>query len=268
MQKQFRLIILLALLTSFSGIGQEQPRLLKGRAKSLSNDVSDVLIVNLNSRKSTITDSLGLFVIEVKLKDSLRITAVQYLTKEIIITKKIFQENSVVVNLVEDVIDLDEVTVTPYFLTGKIDLDLEKINIAPNVNSARMGLPNANIVKLTPSERLLIEADGGKYINYYGIALTINTHKIMNKLSGRTKALEKLVARDEKMELEKEIIAKFSKKSMSESFNIPETSIDGFLSYCLLQKDFSELSEWSTTEVWEYLKIKSVEFNETDFIKD
>ncbi len=250
------------LLTTLLGFSQEQTKLLKGKVKSLNNDVSDVLIVNLNSKKSTITDSLGLFKIEVKLKDSLRITAVQYLTKEIIISQEVFNKNSVVVNLVDNVIDLEEVTVTPYNLTGKIDLDLKRLAINPAITSSTLDLPNADIEKMTQSERLLIEADRGNYVNYYGIALTINTHKIMNRLSGRTKAFEEMVIRDEKMKLEKEIIAKFSKKSISKGFDIPETKIDRFLTYCLLQDDFLELSKRNTTEVWEYLKNKSVEFSQ------
>jgi hypothetical protein len=255
----------LMLLTTLLACSQEQTKLLKGKVKSLNNDVSDLLIVNLNSKKSTITDSLGQFKIEVKLKDSLRITALQYLTKEIIISEKIFDENSVVLNLVENVIDLEEVTVTPYNLTGKIDVDLKRLAITPDITSSTLDLPNADIEKMTQSERLLIEADRGKYVNYYGIALTINTHKIMNRLSGRTKAFEEMVVRDEKMKLEKEIIAKFSKKSISKSFDIPEIKIDRFLTYCLLQEDFLELSKRSTMEVWEYLKNKSVEFSQTDY---
>ena len=184
-------------------MGQERPRILKGAVKSLRNDVSNLLIVNLNSKKSTITDSLGLFSIEVKLKDTLQISAVQ------------------------NVINLNEVTVTPYNLTGKIDLDIERLGIKPVVTSSSLGLPNANIEVMTQSERLLLEADRGKYVYYYGIALVINTHKIMNKLSGRTKSFEDMIARDENMELEKEIISKFSKKTLSESFDIPEANIDG-----------------------------------------
>jgi hypothetical protein len=256
------LVILLGTHTAFS---QDYIKPINGKVKSLNNDVENVLIINLNSKKSTITDSMGLFTIEAKLKDSIRFTAVQYLTKEIEITDTIFLKNLLVVNLIENVIDLEEVMVTPYNLTGKIDLDLKRLAITPVITSSTLGIPNADIEKMTQSERLLIEADRGKYVNYYGIALTINTHKIMNRLSGRTKAFEEMVVRDEKMKLEKEIIAKFSKKSISKSFDIPEIKIDRFLTYCLLQEDFLELSKRSTMEVWEYLKNKSVEFSQTDY---
>ncbi len=270
MQRHLRFLLLLfILLASHAVFCQENTKNINGRVKSLKNDVSNVLIINLNTKKSTITDSLGLFTIEAKLRDSIRFTAVQYLTKKIIITETIFNNKSITVNLSQNVINLNEVTVTPYNLTGKIDLDIERLGIEPVVTSSSLGLPNADVEVMTQSERLLIEADRGKYAYYYGLTIVINTHKIMNKVSGRTKSFEEMVARDENMAMEKEIIAKFSKKTMSENFDIPETDIDGFLTYCLSQKDFSELSNaGSTAEVWEYLKAKSIEFKETDFLKE
>lgn len=284
MQKYLRFLLLLIAMAPIIGFSQENKTLLKGSVKSLKNDVSNILIINLNSKKSTITDSLGLFSIEVKLRDSLRFTAVQYLRKEIIITDRIFNENLLIINLIENVIDLNEVTVTPYNLTGNIDLDLERLAIKPDVTSSSLGLPNANLEKMTQSERLLLEADRGKYIRlktiedygkiveilgYATLTVVINTHKIMNRASGRTKSLEERLSRDENMAMEKEIIAKFSKKTISENLDISETSIDGFLTYCLSQKDFKDLSNtWNTTEVWEYLKMKSIEFKRTDSLKE
>jgi hypothetical protein len=197
--------------------------------------------------------------------DSIQFTAVQYLTKNIIITDAIFDQKTILVNLVESIINLNEVTVTPYNLSGNLNLDMERLNIEPTVNSSTLGLTNADLEIMTQSERLLLEADRGKYVHYYGIALVINTHKILNKLSGRTKTLEDMVARDENMELENEIISKFSKQSMSESFDIQQNNIDGFLVFCLSQTDFTKLSKASSTEViWEYFKVKSIEFKKAN----
>lgn len=258
--------------------------LLNGRVKNLENDISDVLIVNLNSKKSTITDSLGLFTIEVKLKDSIRISAIQYLAKEIIISDINVVEKTLEINLVENVINLNEVTITPYNLTGKIDFDIDRLGIKPAVSSSSLGLPNANVQKMAQSERLLLEADRGKYIMlatteeygevfkilaYAGLTVVINTHKIMNRASGRTKSLEEMVGRDKKTEIEKDIISKFSKKTISENFNIPEAQIDGFLTYCLSQADFLKLNQVSNSvEMWDYLKAKSIEYKEQGFSKE
>lgn len=282
--QQYLKIILLIAMPCYFGFSQEGTTLLNGSVKSQNNEVSDILIVNLNSKVSTITDTLGRFTIAVKLKDIIRFTAVQYLPKNIKVTDAILESKSIFITLSDNIIDLNEVTVTPYNLTGKIDLDIDRLTLDPVVTSSSLGLPNANLDKITHSERLLLEADRGKYISLatidnYGklneilshafISVTVNTHKIMNRVSGRTKSLEERVARDEKMKLEKEIILKFSKTSISKSFNIPEINVDGFLTYCISQEDFLELSQGgNSSEIWLYLKAKSVEFKETDSIKE
>lgn len=251
------IFILIAIsLTSFYGYGQDNTVILKGTVSNAKNDVSNVLIVNLNTQQSTITDSSGLFSIEVRLKDSLRISAVQYLPKEIIINESYLNSSFVTIHLIENIIDLKEVTVTPYNLTGELDRDIDRLDIKPTITSYTLGLQNADVTKMSQSERLLQEADRGKYVSlqtmdeygklneilsYVGITVKINTHKIMNRVSGRTKSLEEMVERDEKKQLEKEIIDKFSKQTMSENFKIPVSYIDGFLTYCLSQDDFIAL---------------------------
>ncbi|WP_299795894.1 hypothetical protein [uncultured Maribacter sp.] len=274
------LFILLAVLASFLGFGQDNSTLIKGKVSSSKNDVSNVLVVNLNSKASTITDSLGLFSIEVKLKDSVRITAVQYLPKEIVISESHMNSSLITIQLIDNIIDLNEVTVTPYNLTGEIDRDIDRLQIEPTVTSYSLGLQNADVTKMTQSERLLQEADRGKYVSlqtmdeygklneilsYVGLSVKVNTHKIMNKVSGRTKSLEEMVERDEKLNLEKEIIYKFSKQTIAENFDIPESNVNGFLTYCLSQPDFNALSDsGNMTEIWAYLEAKSVEFKSSD----
>ncbi|MGS0526465.1 hypothetical protein ACU8V7_16065 [Zobellia nedashkovskayae] len=280
MQKPLRfLLVLFILLTSYTLSSQKKTKHISGKIKSLNNDVSNVLIINLNSKESTITDSLGVFTIEVRLRDSIRFTAVQYLTKEIIITETIFQRNSVVVNLVENIINLKEVTVTPYNLSGKLEQDINSLGIEPVVTSSTLGLPNADVKVMPQSERLLLVADRGEYarlmtieeilkldktlLGFFKISVMVNSDKTINRISGKTKSLEEIVIREKNIELEEEIIAKFSKKTMSENFDIPEVKIDGFLTYCMSQKGFSEISKsGNMLSIWEYLKIKSIEFKE------
>ena len=282
-----RKYVLLAFLFSFvsyTGFCQNNTTILKGKIASLNNDVSNVLIVNLNAKKSTITDSLGLFSIDVQLQDSLRITAVQYHTKEIIITNDLINEGVVLIHLIENIIDLSEVTVTPYNLSGEIDRDIDRLNLKPTLNSYSLGLPNSDVTKMTQSERLLQESDRGKYVRlattdeygevfkilgYAALTVVINTHKIMNKASGRTKSLKEMVARDEKTQMEKDIIAKFSKKVICDSFQIPEENFDGFITFCISQDDFLELAQaGNSIQIWEYLKTKSIAFKKTDILRE
>lgn len=91
----------------------------------------------------------------------------------------------------------------------------------------------------------------------------------MTNVFGRTNSQKDRVTRDENMELEKEISTKYSKKTIAESFDIIEKNIDGFLTYCMSQNDFSELSQAeNTVEIWEYLKARSIEFKQTGLLKE
>ncbi|WP_209406336.1 hypothetical protein [Pseudozobellia sp. WGM2] len=261
-------------------VAQEENISLIGKVQSLAEDVSNVLVVNLNSQKSTITDSLGFFKIEVKLNDLIQFSSVQYLKKEIKITEPVFLKKIVTVDLIENVISLNEVTVTPYNLSGKVENDLNRLDIGPIVTSSTLGLPNADLKIMSQSERLLLEADRDKYfrfstveekikekniLGYLTVGFTINMGKTINRLSGRTETFEGMVSRDKKMELQNVILSKFSKLTIAENLNIPEINIDGFLTYCLAQSDFLKLSNEEDIEaIWAYLKAKSIEFNETD----
>ncbi|MDP5062292.1 MAG: hypothetical protein NWP64_10275, partial [Maribacter sp.] len=205
---------------------------------------------------------------------------VQYLPKKIVISESHINSSSITIQLIDNIIDLNEVTVTPYNLTGDIDRDIDRLHIEPTVTSYSLGLQNADVTKMTQSERLLQEADRGKYVSlqtmdeygklneilsYVGLSVKVNTHKIMNKVSGRTKSLEEMVERDEKLNLEKEIIYKFSKQTIAENFDIPESNVNGFLTYCLSQPDFNALSDsGNMSEIWAYLEAKSVEFKSSD----
>ncbi|MEO9512744.1 MAG: hypothetical protein ABJN84_10680 [Flavobacteriaceae bacterium] len=271
---------LLALFFGFTScitFSQEKTQFINGKVTSLNNDVSNVLVINLDSKKTTITNSLGLFIIEAKLSDSIRFTAVQYLTKEIIITNTIFSQKFVSVNLVENVINLNEVIVMPYNLTGKIEQDIKRLYVEPVVTSSSLGLPNADVKVLTQSERLLFEANRGEFtkggirldtlfvfpiINVY---MDINLHKTLNFISGRTKTLKDAVSREENTKMENKIVKMFSKTTMSEAFGISQNNIDSFLSFCLAQPDFLKMEEVENTiQIWEYLKSKSYEFKKTN----
>lgn len=263
---------------------QEYSTKIEGRIYSKDGDVASTHILNISLKRFTIADADGFFSIPVRVNDTLVFSAVQFKRKQLVINKENIRQRTLVVPLEDELTQLNEVVVTPHNLTGELDRDVKRIKIEPVVTSSTLGLPNAGIEVMTQSERLLIEADRGKYVRlatiedqgkliaalgYLTPTIIINTHKIMNRASGRTKSFEEMVARDENIELEKEIITKFTKKTISEDFDIPETNIDGFLTYCMSQDDFSELSNaGNTMEIWEYLKARSIEFKNTDFLKE
>ncbi|SHE99218.1 hypothetical protein SAMN03080594_102268 [Arenibacter palladensis] len=260
--------------------GQENSVWLKGRVQNPNNDVSDVLIINRTTEKSTITDSFGQFSIEVELGDLLQFSAVQYVTQELIVTDSILNKKGVLVNLLENVIELEEVNIRPYGLTGKIALDLKKLDKQPVVNSQSLKLPNANIELLSQNERILKEADRGKFATggihldtlflfpIVGVYMNINLHKTLNFISGRTQKLKDAVKRDYNQKKENEITKKFSRSTISEGLDISHSNLDGFFTFCLAQNDFFEVLEAkNSNQIWEYLKVKSYKFKKENSLK-
>ena len=253
------IIIISFLLISLEMYSQSIHSEIYGQVFIADSDASGVHVINLTQKRVTVTNREGEFQLEAQVNDTISFSLIGYSNKKLIVTEKIIQGDEMYIQLEESAIDLEEVIIKPFYLTGSIKEDL--IDLEKEISASNLNLPNADVKKMTKSERLLIEADGGKYINYYGLSLTINLHKIMNKVSGRTKAYQDMVARDNNLELEEKIIAIFSKETISEGLSIPLKNIDEFLTFCIFQKDFSELSEASSTMmIWEYLKTKSIEF--------
>lgn len=261
-------MLLCILPVSYKALSQENSRLINGRVISPKNDVSNVLIINLNSKKSAITDSLGLFTIEAQLRDLIRFTSVQYISKEIVITDSIFLKNFMDVHLEENVIPLNEVIVTPHSLTGNIAQDLRKITTKPSITAAYLRLPQADVKVKTKNERLLLEADRGKFAKMqgspFGVGVIFNIHKILNRISGKTKALKYRLVLDKNDKTRKQIVNLFSRKDLSEELGIPEIHIDNFLTFCLIQADFPKTS--NALQVWEYFKNKSIEYKKSNSI--
>lgn len=247
------------------GYSQDNITELTGRVKSSNTEASNILIINLNSRESTITNTKGEFNIEVKLKDIIKFIAIHYKTKEIVITDTIFNQKTILVDLKEKVINLDEVVILPHNLTGRIDLDIKKIDTKPIITSLSLGLPKANIKVKTKNERLLFEADNGKLIKFYGIAATINVTKLLNKISGRTKKLKYHILLDKHIKIENEIDNLFSKNILSEELGIPQMKIADFLDFCINQPDFYKLTGTTNAlQVLEYFKSKSYEYKKAN----
>ena len=247
------------------GYSQENVVELTGIITNPNYTVSDILVVNINSKKSTITDIKGFFSIEVKLQDTLQFSAVNYRKKEIVITDEILNQKTIQVDLEEKIVNLDEVVILPHNLTGKVALDIKIFDTKPVITSSSLGLPKANIKVKTKNERLLFEADDGKLIKFYGIAATINVTKLLNKISGRTKKLKDHILLDEHIKIEKGIDNLFSKKVLSEELGIPQMNIADFLDFCVNKPDFSILPETiNALQVFEYFKSKSYEYKKAN----
>jgi len=227
---------------------------MEGIVKSKDGDVAAVHVLNTSSSKATITNINGYFSIPVKLNDTLVFSAVQYKKKTMVISEKMLSSSLLTVYLLEALNQLDEVVVMPYNLTGNLGTDLGNMDVKA-VSASSLGLPNANVKVLRQSERLLSHAEAGGPMF---APTTINVHKILNRISGRTKRLKKRVARDQKYERTQTVRESYEDSIFKTRLKIPLEKIDDFMYFCEVDETFDALlASKDELRLWDFLILKS-----------
>tara|TARA_R110000796_G_scaffold95650_2_gene201069 strand:+ start:252 stop:1046 length:795 start_codon:yes stop_codon:yes gene_type:complete len=174
---------------------QAQTKELNGQL--VANDEVDGLhIQNKTAAKYTISNEDGSFVIPAKVSDTLIISGVKYQIKEVVITASIIELGQFNVHLIENVSELNEVVVGK-ILTGSLESDISNSDAETEINFYDLGIPGYKGKPLTQNERKLHDADAGP-MGYIGLGGGVNLHKLLNKVSGRTKKLKAIVELDDR----------------------------------------------------------------------
>lgn len=208
------------------------------------SEVDGIHVINKTAKKFTITNSQGEFLIPAKLHDTILFSGVTYQTKELIITQSIIISKSVTVELSELVNELDEVVVGKV-LSGDLLTDINESGAKAKINFYDLGIPGYTGVPKTQVERKLHEADGGSFINSVGsanigVGAGINLHKILNRISGRTKMLKSHVKFEKANTCMEETITKFA-DVLFENETMEEPKMVEFFYFASDDERFSDL---------------------------
>lgn len=256
----FKLISLVSCLTLFVGTAQGQDFFsdkIEGRVYSDDGDVAATHVLNTTTQRATITDNDGFFAIPARLNDTLVFSAVQYKRKEIVVTLSILESKLLLIPLEEALMELDEVVVTPYNLSGDISRDLSHLNIDPVVTSSTLGLPNAYVKPISKAERELYTATTG------GGFIPLNP--IINGISGRTKMLKNRIKRNEKYARTERVREFYVDSLYTTELKIPEDKIDDFLYFCEVDTVFQSLVDThDRLAIWEFMRKKSLVYLENN----
>ncbi|MBJ7879102.1 carboxypeptidase-like regulatory domain-containing protein [Gelidibacter salicanalis] len=164
----------------------------KGQIRA-SHDVEGIHILNNGSNTFTISNSQGIFVIPVKLNDTLTFSSVSYELKKVVVDQEIINSKSLTIYLSESITILDEVVVGK-ILTGDLSADLANSGIERNINFFDLGIPGYTGKPKTQSERQLYTAGDFKPIHLLALlGGSLPLDPIFNAISGRTKELKNRV---------------------------------------------------------------------------
>ncbi len=181
---------------------------LKGKVIA-SSDLGSIHILNITAQEFTITKSTGEFFVSARLNDTILISSIQYIPQNIVITEIILKLEFLSITLEDRVNELDEVVVGKV-LTGDLLLDVGNNDAKRDINFYDVGIPGYTGKPKTQKERRLYEADAGKSVIIAPLFISINVHKILNKISGRTKKLKNAVQLEEQFNCMDKVKSKFS----------------------------------------------------------
>ena len=223
-------LLFLLFITSLTCFSQEIE--LKGKISN-ATQVSGIHIMNQTSRRNSITNAEGDFIIQASKLDTLLISSIKYMPELVVVSEEFYNAGVIVIELKDLVNELDEVIVG-HQLTGNMSVDVKNIKTEDAINFDDVGIPG---FKGEPEEK--IPALIGQVIT----PLSVNIEGLYKYMSGYYKTLRT----QRKWQKENNTIARiltiYPSNFFEESYQIPEDRVYDFLLFCIesnsLQRDFN-----------------------------
>ena len=244
-----------------------QRKELKGQLVA-DDDVEGIHIQNKTAAKYAISFEDGSFVILAKANDTLSISGLKYKPKDVIITKAMEEAGSFSVQLTEKINELNQVIVGE-ILTGSLESDLQNSKAEPEVNFYDLGIPGNTNLPLTLNEKKLHDADGGSW-GHLGLGFGVNFHKLLNRISGRTKKLRTIVELDDKDKCINRLRREYE-SIVFESDSLSDPLKNEYFMFCMEDASFKALcDEGNDLKSIEFLqaKLKAYQKNRESATKD
>lgn len=231
-----------------------------------TNDVEGLTISNKTSNRIAVTDMDGTFTIRVALNDKIEISALQFETTYVVVTKEIVASKQLTVFLYERLNTLDEVVVLPFSLTGSLETDLSKVRTYnPEFESIYFGDLASKEHHYTDVQYKKVENTilrQGRFYN--GVDLV----KINNWLIKPMFNSNKKVRKQENIHYA-QLKDAYTKDFISTHFNIPENKVSDFVAFAERNNtDDSLFKDGKDIELIEYLVNQSKLYLESETEKN
>lgn len=212
------------------GFSQNERVHIKGKIISSDLPVSDVNVLNINSKLGETSNDLGAFEILVKENDTLQLTHLEYQPKKIVITSKHLKLGNITIELKEMTNYLSTVTIRNHDLTGNLVLDTKnntndtitwKYDLIEDIIAISKKSPNNYVEKINFEKPPMndvnpIQVTGGASV---GIPLIDKENLLRKKLRAKKSFPNKL-------------ISEFGEDFFTKELKIPKNKIHHFITFC------------------------------------
>ncbi|WP_298476677.1 carboxypeptidase-like regulatory domain-containing protein [uncultured Maribacter sp.] len=190
--------------------------------------MESVHIVNLNKVKGTITNNKGEFTIAATVNDTLYFSFLGFKSQKIRVTNDMFKFKNTKVSLTELAYALEEVIVTPYQLTGYLEIDIKNLPINNayqySISGLSVGYEAGN---KNPSAVTKV------------LGAILNPADLLRNLFGKKpNQMKKLRQMKEDDEIRNLLASKFDRETLMELLQIEKVDIQDILNNCNYSKSF------------------------------
>jgi len=219
------------LLFSISPIfGQTIERIeISGVISAKDNDVEGVVVYNTSSNSGTVTNQKGVFIIFVAVNDIVEVSALQFETVSIKITKEIIASKQLKIYLSEEINQLDTILLTSG-LSGIMALDVENSKERPKIQMELGNMDAYQFFEERAFDKQVVQDALSSITNKGGLYNGVNFMKLGSMLF-KSKGRKPSESSPLKFEKPKTLTDIYSHKYISETFKIPEESIEAFMVY-------------------------------------
>jgi len=232
--KKLVFLFLIILLSQF-GFSQSQERIrISGTIEvPVGEDVQGISIFNINSEEGDISNSEGKFAISVTENDTLKVFSVQFQEFLVVIDKRVIESKILNIYVSELVNRLPEVIVSPYDLSGNLNVDAENLKVIKMPLDMNVAVPSGtydnveNVVDFGKapknqavgfSQTRLV--NGINFVNLFKLLLISNKkNDISNPYSKSYKKIDV------------ELRELYNDQFFKDNFNIDFENIPNFISY-------------------------------------
>ncbi|RCS26768.1 hypothetical protein DUT90_06475 [Polaribacter sp. WD7] len=258
-----KLILLFLTAYSLTAIAQDNRFLIKGKVLDSVKTVANAHIINLKNNLGTFSSDNGNFQIYVTLGDTLSISSVQHITKNISVNQQIITDKKIIIKLKLNTYVLDEFDLRRNELLGRLGIDIKDVPVdkrdsilKANLDFSKVDIENGNY-KTDAVDRakppIVNTMQGAMPMAGGGVGVGIPF-----KDSERLWALRRELER--KKQFPYEIMSELGEKFFFVDLKIPVDKYYHFLEYCN-PLGIEELHRKNKTlEIIKILKEESVEY--------
>jgi secreted protein len=202
---------------------------LHGHVYSVQNNkpMANVHILNLNKVRGTTTNEKGDFTIRVTANDTLYISFLGYKSTKIRITNDMIKFQGLKIGMTELAYALEEVVVTPYKLTGYLDIDAKNAPINNNTRYSVSGL------EIGYESRASASAVGRV------LSAVMNPADLLNRsFSAKGKEMRKLREIRKDNQLSDALSTRYDRETLLELLQVDRSELEEIIRSCNYSNDF------------------------------